>query len=96
MARITDKVKIYIYQHADTGEHRYFTAELVHCPWLICVGTVDTVIEYEADFIDPHGAQLKKAEQELETHRAESAAKERWLLDKLESLRALPHLDGDQ
>lgn len=94
MSRITEKIKIYIYQHADTGERRYFTAAVKFCSWLIYVGTVDTVIEYEADLIDPRAAQLIKAEQELETHRAESEVKERQLLDKLESLRALPHLDG--
>lgn len=32
----------------------------------------------------------------LETHRAESAAKERRLQDKVESLRALPHLESGQ
>lgn len=96
MARITDKVKIHIYQDLDTGTSSYYTVELEHCPWLTHVGTVDTVIEYdETDLIDPRTAQLNKAEQELETHRAEFAVKERQLLDKIESLRALPHL-GDE
>lgn len=96
MTRITEKVKIHIYQHADTGARSYYTVELGHCPWLIHVGTTEALIEFdEADLIDPRAAQLNKAEQELEAHRAEFAVKERQLMDKIESLRALPHL-GDE
>lgn len=97
MARITEKVKIHIYQDEDTGDRSYFMVELEHCPWMIHVGTTEALIEYdEADLIDPRTAQLIKAEQELEAHRAEFALKERQLLDRVESLRALPHLDGGQ
>lgn len=93
MARITEKVEIYIYQDVDTGARSYYTVELGLCPWLVHVGTTEALIEYdEADLIDPRTAQLIKAEQELESHRAEFAIKERQLLDKIESLRALPHL----
>lgn len=98
MARIKDKVKIYIHQHADTGCLEYHVHDLTGtCHWLALVGTVDAVIEYdEADLVDPHAAQLKKVEQELEAHRTESAVKERQLLDKIESLRAFPHLENGQ
>lgn len=96
MARIKEKVKIYIYQDVDTGARSYHVFEFEHCPWLVHVGTTEALIEYdEADLIDPRTAQLKKAEQELEAHRAEFAVKERQLLDKIESLRALPHLEAD-
>lgn len=96
MSRITEKVKIHIYQDVDTGARSYYMVELEHCPWLIHVGTTEALIDFdEADLIDPRTAQLNKAEQELEAHRAEFAVKERQLLDKIESLRALPHL-GDE
>lgn len=97
MARITEKVKIYIHQGIKTGRHEYYMSDMTdYCGgWLKLVGTVDAVIEYdEADLVDPHATQLKRAERELKAHRAESAAKERQLLDKLESLRALPHLES--
>lgn len=95
MARITEKVKIHVYQDADTGARSYFTIELERCPWLIHVGTTEALIDFdESSLIDPRTAQLNKAERELKAHRAESAAKERQLLDRVESLRALPHLDG--
>lgn len=95
MARITEKVKIYIYQDVDTGTRSYHMFEFEHCPWLIHVGTTEALIDFdEADLIDPRAAQLNKAEQDLEAHRAEFAAKERQLLDKIESLRALPHLEN--
>lgn len=95
MARITEKVKIYIYQDADTGARSYFTVEMEHCSWLAHVGTTEAVIDFdEADLVDPRTAQLNKAEQDLEAHRAEFAVKERQLLDKIESLRALPNLGG--
>ena len=93
MARIAEKVKIYIHQDVDTGERKYAMFEFEHCEWLALVGTTEALIEYdEDDLIDPRAAQLIKAEQELEAHRAEFAVKERRLLDKIESLRALPHL----
>lgn len=96
MARITEKIKIYIYKHVDTGVLGYFTVALEHCPWFALVGTTETPIDFdESDLVDPHAAQLNKAEQELEAHRAESALKERQLLDKIDSLRALPHLESD-
>lgn len=95
MARITEKVKIYIYQDADTGARSYFMVELEHCPWLIHVGTTEALIDFdEASLIDPRTAQLNKAEQELEKARADFAVSERQLLDKIESLRALPHLEN--
>lgn len=97
MAQITEKVKIYIHQHADTGRREYYMSDMAECcvSWLTLVGTVDAVIEYdEADLIDPSAAQLNKAEQDLEAHRAESAAKERQLLDRVESLRALSRLEN--
>lgn len=95
MTRITEKVKIHIYQDVDTGARSYHMFEFEHCPWLVQVGTTEALIDFdEADLIDPRTAQLNKAEQELEAHRAEFAVKERQLLDRVESLRALPHL-GD-
>lgn len=95
MARITEKIKIYIYKHANTGVLGYFTVALEHCPWLTPVGTTEALVDFdEADLADPHAAQLIQAEQELETHRAEFALKERQLLDKIDSLRALPHLEN--
>lgn len=98
MARIKDKVKIYIHHHADTGCLEYHVHDLTGaCHWLTLVGTTEALIEFdEADLTDPHAAQLNKAEQALEAHRAESATKERQLLDKLESLRALPNLESGQ
>lgn len=96
MARITEKVKIHIYRDADTGKRSYYTIEMDRCPWLIHVGTTEALIEFdEASLIDPRTAQLNKAEQELEAHRAEFAVRERELLDRVESLRALPHLGVD-
>lgn len=97
MSRITEKVKIHIYQDVDTGTRSYYMVELEHCPWLIHVGTTEALIDFdEASLMDPRDAQLIKAEQDLESHRAEFAVKERQLLDRVESLRALPHLDGGQ
>lgn len=96
MARITEKVKIYIYQHVDTGARSYVMIELECIPWMALVGTTEALIDFdEDDLIDPRTAQLIKAEQNLESHRAEFAVKERQLLDTIESLRALPHL-GDE
>lgn len=96
MARITEKVKIYIHQDVDTGARSYDTVEMKSLKWLVQVGTTEALIEYdESDLKDIRAAQLEKAERELEEHRAEFAAKERQLLDKIESLRALPHL-GDE
>lgn len=96
MSRITEKVKIYIYRDVHTGALSYFTVYLGHCAWLSLVGTTEALVEFEEDdLVDPRTVQLIKAEQELETHRAESALKERQLLDRVESLRALPHL-GDE
>lgn len=96
MARISEKVKIHIYQDADTGARSYYMVELEHCPWMIRVGTTEALIDFdEASLMDPRDAQLIKAEQDLEAHRAEFAVKERQLLDKIESLRALPHLGVD-
>ena len=97
MARIKDKVKIYIHRHADTGCREYYVHDLTGtCHWLTLVGTVDAVIEYdEADLVDPRAAQLNQAERDLKAHRAEFAANERQLLDKIDSLRELPHLGVD-
>lgn len=95
MARIAEKVKIYIHQDNDNGNYVILGHES-SLPWLTLVGTVDALIEFdESDLKDIRAAQLEKAERELEEHRAEFAAKERQLLDKIESLRALPHL-GDE
>lgn len=99
MARITDKVKIYIHLNINSGHRKYHTHDLTeHCgSWLALVGTVDAVIDFdEASLIDPRTAQLQKAERDLEAHRAEFAVKERQLLDRVESLRALPHLGVDR
>jgi len=95
MARIAEKVKIYIHQDNDDGKYMLLAHES-NLPWLTLVGTVDALIEFdESDLKDIRAAQLEKAERELEEHRAEFAVKERQLLDKIESLRALPHL-GDE
>lgn len=96
MARITEKVKIYIYRDNDTGPLTYLVHETSSLPWLTLVGTTEALIDFdEASLMDPRDAQLIKAEQALEAHRAEFAVKERQLLDKIESLRALPHF-GDE
>lgn len=97
MARITEKVKIHIYQDVDTGALSCYTSELDHCSWLAHVGTIEALVEFdEADLIDPRTAQLNKAEQELESYRAAFAVTERQMLDKIESLRALPLLESGQ
>lgn len=98
MARIKDKVKIYIHHHADTGCREYHVHDLTSTRrWLTLVGTTEALIEYdEADLADQRTTQLNKAERDLETHRAESAVKERQLLDRVESLRALSHLESGQ
>ena len=97
MARITEKVKIYIHQDINTGELDYHVHDLTDtCHWLTLVGTTVALIDFdEADLVDPRTAQLNKAEQDLEAHRAEFAVKERQLLDRVESLRALPHFGVD-
>lgn len=96
MARITEKVKIYIYQDVETGKRSYYTVELNCCPWLVHVGTNEALVDFdEADLIDPRTAQLNQAEQDLEQARADFAVKERQLMDRIESLRALPHLVVD-
>lgn len=95
MSRITEKVKIFIHLDSDTGKYVLLMHES-KLSWLTLVGTTEVLIDFdEAELIDPRTAQLIKAEQELETHRAEFAVKERQLLDRVESLRALPHL-GDE
>lgn len=95
MARITEKVKIHIHLDSDTGKYVLLMHE-ASLPWLTLVGTTEALIDFdEASLMDPRDAHLIKAEQELEKARADFAVKERQLLDKIESLRALPHLGAD-
>lgn len=57
MARITEKVKIYIYQDADTGARSYYMVELECCPWLTLVGTAEALIDFDKDsLMDPRTA----------------------------------------
>lgn len=95
MATIRDTVKLYIYRDRHDGRIQYFTLRMEHCDWMVLAGETEVAVEYdEADLIDPRAAQLAAAEQELEKHRAESHVKEQQLIDRIQSLKALTHDEG--
>ena len=62
MARIAEKVKIFIHIDNDDGKYTLLAHES-SLPWLTLVGTVDALIEFEeSDLKDIRAAQLEKAE----------------------------------
>lgn len=92
MAIIKETVKLYIIE-GFTGRS-FSTSNLAKdCPSVFsCLGEIEVPVEYdEDDLIDPRIAALNAAEAALQRHRAESHKKERQLLDRIESLRALPN-----
>lgn len=99
MATIRDTVKLHIYRHRNDGRILYFTLRMEHCDWMVLVGETEVAVEYDDSMLlDPRTAQLAAAERELDSQRAEFAVKERQLLDRIQSLKALTHEEerGDE
>lgn len=96
MALIQKTIKIYILENA-VGDISYDTFKpSPDSDWFICHGETETVIEYDDSILlDSRAAQLANAEAQLETLRAEFSVKEKAAIEKIQSLRALPHLGGD-
>lgn len=92
MAIVREKVKLYI---IDGFTGRFFSTSNAakDCPDVFsCLGEIEVPVEYdEDDLIDPRVAALNAAEAALQLHRAESHKKEQKLLDRIQSLRALPN-----
>lgn len=95
MAIIKQDVKLYILEwFGDRSLSMYDFSE--NDSLYSCLGSVTVPVEYdEDDLIDPAAAKLAAAEAQLEAHRAESHAKEKILVDRVNSIKALPHLGGD-
>lgn len=95
MALIQKTIKVYILENA-VGDISYEMFEpRPDDPWFICHGETETVIEYDDSILDSRAAQMANAEARLETLRAEFSVKEKAAIEKIQSLRALPHLGGD-
>lgn len=94
MAIIKQDVKLYILEwFGDRSLSMYDFSE--SDSRYTCLGSVIVPVEYdEDDLIDPAAAQLAAAEAQLETLRAEFSVKEQAAIEKIQSLRALPHLGG--
>ena len=92
MATIRETVKLHIVDCF--GERMYFTHEPASDAILL-LGSVDATVEYdESTLIDPRDAELKQAEQALQSARAEFSVTEQRLLDRIQSLKALTHEGG--
>ena len=93
MAQVSEKIKVYIVEGPAGRFHT--TTDMSGSPeFYTILGFVTLDIEYdEADLTDPNAAKLAQAEAELEKARAEFSQKEQALIDRIQSLRALPHLD---
>lgn len=95
MATIRDTVKLYIYRDRHDGRIQYFTLRMEHCDWMVLAGETEVAVEYDDSMlIDPREAELKQAEEALQKHRADAQVKEQQLLDRIQSLKALTHDEG--
>lgn len=94
MAQVSEKIKIYIIEGFGQRFHWTHNAAESSPECYSCLGTVDVLVEYdEASLVDTHTAKLEQAEAALEKARADFSQKEQALIDRIQSLRALPHLE---
>ena len=94
MAQVSEKIKIYIIEGFGSRFHWTHDPAESSPEYYTCLGSVEVLLEYdEADLLDPNAAKLAQAESALEQARAEFAQKEQALIDRVQSLRALPHLE---
>lgn len=94
MAQVSEQIKVYIVE--GFGGRYYWTHDPSESSpeYYTCLGSVEVLVEYdEEDLIDPNAAKLAQAEAALEKARADFAQKEQALTDRVQSLRALPHLE---
>lgn len=92
MARISEKVKIYVHQESDSDRIAYFTHRS-NTEWWVFLGEVEATVDYEeSELKNPKEAQLEQAEAALDKARSEFAAQEHKLLERIQSLRALPYI----
>lgn len=93
MSRISEKIKIYI---TDSPAGRiYWTHNVAETSpeFYTLRGVIEVLVEYEeSDLVDPSEAAIAQAEAALEVARKEFHMKEHELLERIQSLRALPHI----
>lgn len=93
MAIVREKVKLYVVQ--DLCDEKITLLQWPpseHCSWAVVVGETEAEAEYDTEnLIDPRVAELAQAEEALQSCRAKFATEEKKLLDRIQSLRALPN-----
>lgn len=93
MALISEKVKIYIID--SIVGRSYWTQDLSKASpdFFTTLGSVEVMVQYdESALANPANAKLAQAEAALDKARSEFAAKEQAMLDRIQSLRALPYM----
>ena len=93
MSRISEKIKVYITDSVAGRHHWTHNAAETSPEFYTLRGVVEVLVEYEeSDLVDPSEAAIAQAEAALEVARKDFRKKEQELMERIQSLRALPHI----
>lgn len=92
MAKIVEKVKVYVYRNTDKNqnEHYLYPMATAFMAWMVPLGEVEATLSYDDDQLenDSGAAAAKNILSELEQERERFAKKEQALIERARQLGA--------